>query len=221
MRESTENFEKLGRIWLRGALSNNTLSELDSAADTQALPGKRLVGQTAPLATALHSQGPLTQIIQTLQPNTRAVRVVAFNKTEKSNWGVPWHQDRVIAVRERHSVAGYSNWSRKAGVWHCEPPRDILENMLFVRVHLDDCDATNGPMQIAVGSHKAGVVASADAAQVAKNYPVETTSGRRGDILVLKMLTLHRSGPAQVPSNRRVLRIDFAAIDLPYPLVWA
>ena len=65
----------------------------------------------------------------------RPVRLVSFDKKEGTNWGVPWHQDRVIAVRERCDVEGYSNWSQKAGVWHCEPPISVLSKMLFVRVH--------------------------------------------------------------------------------------
>ena len=34
-------------------------------------------------------------------PNARPVRVIAFNKTEGNNWTLPWHQDRVVALRER------------------------------------------------------------------------------------------------------------------------
>jgi hypothetical protein len=45
-----------------------------------------------------------------------AVRATLFNKTAESNWRVQWHQDRAIAVRERHDVTGYGPWSSKAGV---------------------------------------------------------------------------------------------------------
>lgn len=44
-------------------------------------------------------------------PNLRPTRVVTFDKSETANWGVPWHQDRVIAVQERHDVDGFENWS--------------------------------------------------------------------------------------------------------------
>lgn len=93
-------------------------------------------------------------------PNAKPVRVVVFDKTPQQNWGVPWHQDRVIAVKARHDVPGYHNWSQKCGVWHCEAPSAVLGQMLFLRLHLDPTDAGNGAMEIALGSHRAGAVAA-------------------------------------------------------------
>jgi len=86
---------------------------------------------------------------------------------------VPWHQDRVIAVHDRQEVTGFKNWSQKSGIWHCEPPREILDQMIFVRVHLDDTLSENGAMEIALGSNKAGIVAANKAAHVAAQYPLE------------------------------------------------
>ena len=162
---------------------------------------------------------PLSKLASLL--SAKPVRIVAFNKNKDANWGVPWHQDRVIAVKARHEVEGFSNWSQKAGAWHCEPPLPILKRILFVRVHLDDTDADSGAMEIARGSHKEGMVGAADAAEIAGRYPVEQCIAKRGDVLVLKMLTLHRSTPAKIPTSRREVRIDFAGFDLPKPLAWA
>ena len=52
----------------------------------------------------------------------------------------PWHQDLSIAVKERHEVAGFGPWSVKEGV-PVQPPVEILESMLTLRLHLDDCHA--------------------------------------------------------------------------------
>jgi len=93
--------------------------------------------------------------------------------------------------------------------------------MLFVRVHLDATDAQNGAMQIAPGSHRAGKVAIRDAARHAHRYPIETCVADRGDVLLLDMLTLHRSTLSRTPDQRRVFRIDFARTALPLPLGWA
>lgn len=41
------------------------------------------------------------------------VRILLFNKTQNQNWFVPWHQDRTIAVQQRHEMPGYLNWTRK------------------------------------------------------------------------------------------------------------
>lgn len=163
----------------------------------------------------------LMRAIARVDPAAKPVRVIAFNKSKTSNWGVPWHQDRVIEVKRREGVSGYHNWPQKAGAWHCEPPQDILDRMLFVRVHLSDTDQANGAMKIAVGSHANGLVRAEVAAKTASTHPIEYCDAQRGDILVLKMLTLHASDPAPEPTERRVLRIDFAAFDLPAPLAWA
>lgn len=148
------------------------------------------------------------------------VRLVSFEKNEDTNWQVPWHQDRVIAVRDRHDVPGFGNWTQKNGVWHCEPPLSLLQDMLFVRVHLDDSTTTNGAKEIAIGSHR-GAVAAAEASHKAATCQQELTLAAAGDVLVLSMLTLHRSRPSQDATPRRVLRVDFARCDLPKPLQWA
>ena len=203
--------EDTGRAWLRGALSESDLLPLNQACALGAKAGARL--EQSGLATILEKLSSLL--------SATPVRIVAFNKSKDANWSVPWHQDRVIAVQKRHAVEGFSNWSQKAGLWHCEPPLALLQHILFVRVHLDDTDANSGAMEIARGSHKAGKVAAAEAEEVAARYPMEVCTAERDDVLVLKMLTVHRSGSARKPRSRREFRIDFAGFSLPTPLSWA
>jgi len=212
--------EREGRIWLCGALAERDLDHLEALADDEGRPGAR-VPASGPAIRALRD-GALAQAIRQLMPDAEPARIVAFNKSPGANWGVPWHQDRVIAVRERSEAAGFGAWSWKSGVWHCEPPTALLERMLFVRVHLDDADAANGAMQIALGSHKQGRVEAARAEAVAVDHPREMCAGRRGDVLVLKMLTLHCSRRSTSDAPRRALRIDYAPAGLlPAGLAWA
>jgi hypothetical protein len=119
------------------------------------------------------------------------------------------------------AVPRFGNWSQKAGVWHCEPPTDFLNDMVFVRLHLDATDADTGPMEIALGSHKAGAVPAGQAQIIADLYPTELCIAARGDILVLHMLILHRSRSALAATQRRTLRVDYAAAPLPPSLEWA
>ncbi len=203
--------------WLRGAVDRRDLAALDKLGTNRQRPGARI-----PLdQSATDALSPVTRLIQNLDRDMVPVRLIAFDKTPETNWVLPWHQDRVIAVDAKHDVSGFHNWSRKHGVWHCEPPVSLLKHMLFVRVHLDDSGAETGAMEIAVGSQNAGRVPAEDAETVANSYPHHICTAQRGDILVLNMLTLHRSLPAAMPTTRRVLRIDYAAADLPTPLVWA
>jgi len=214
-----DTFEQGGKIWQRGALSEAELSLLDAAAALSSKPGQRL-DFGAELRQVFAANSQLMQAITPLDPDAKPVRIITFNKSRNNNWGVPWHQDRVISLANKHSVDGFHNWTKKSDKWHCEPPITILENMLFVRVHLDDTDSTNGAMQIAIGSHKQGIVSSQNAAKLVEQYPIEDCTAKRGDVLILKMLTLHRSKPSKRPSDRRVFRIDFASCDLPAPLEW-
>jgi len=214
------DFAQAGFSWLRGALAPADLAPFDRAAALRARPGARL-SPDPDLAAVLAPGGALGRTVNALLPGTKPVRLIAFDKTPENNWGVPWHQDRVIAVKDRAEVPGYAAWTRKAGIWHCEPPADILSQMLFLRVHLDDQQAENGAMQIAPGSHRLGRIPAAEAAARAGAYEAMTCEARRGDVLVLDMLTLHRSLASASPAPRRVLRIDYAAVDLPAPLAWA
>ena len=204
-----------GVFWLRDALTAEDIALL-SQCFKQTAPGKRL-GAPAELLAALSLRSALRSAL----PGFVAVRAVAFDKSAKSNWSLPWHQDRVIAVSERAEVAGYRNWTKKNGVWHCEPPIEFLRAMVFLRIHLDPSNEENGAMEIAPGSHQAGLVGTNDAEAVARAYSPVIPKAAAGDVLALPMLTLHRSRPSPAQSKRRVIRLDMACQSLPPPLRWA
>ena len=203
---------EVGRVWIRSALPEEALRALDAACDTGESPGQRLLINLPTALTALARQ---------LLPSARPVRVIAFNKSEANNWTLPWHQDRVVALRERAEMPGYTNWTNKVGIWHAEPPIELLEGMLFARVHLDPADTDNGCLQLALGTHARGKIAAADAAAIANASSIEDCVAQRGDILFAKALILHRSSPSRTNAGRRAIRIDYCADDLPLPLQWA
>ncbi len=215
-----DEFEEKGRVWVRNAISEADIAEFEDSILESSGAGQRL-GYSPSLAKALSSKGSFMRAIGKLDSSTKPVRAIVFNKSKDANWSVPWHQDRVIAVQNKAEVAGYHNWSEKAGSWHCEPPQQILDAMLFVRVHLDDTDVSNGAMQVSLGSHTKGIIASKDTESEALKWPIEVCKAKRGDVLILKMLTLHSSKPAQVSTGRRVIRIDLSPSALAKPLAWA
>jgi Phytanoyl-CoA dioxygenase (PhyH) len=212
-------FANEGRVWLRRAVPQDELRRIQALSELGNRPGARVPGSSR-LFSAV-SCSPWSSEISRIWPDFKPVRLLTFDKTPETNWSVPWHQDRVVAVKGQADVPGYSNWSRKTGTWHCEPPVDFLQRMLFVRVHIDGSDADNGAMEIALGSHRAGLVASDEAAAFAQTYKTEICVAEPGDILVLAMLTLHRSNPSTSSASRRALRLDYSADDLPVPLAWA
>ncbi len=151
----------------------------------------------------------------------RPARILFFDKTPASNWFVPWHQDRTVAVKQKYVLDGFGPWSVKEGVTHVEPPVAILQDMLTLRLFVDDCDAGNGPLEIACGSHRRGRLEGAEVKKVATDSEIFVATGRAGDVLAMSLLAVHCSKRSVSPAHRRVLHIDYAAHDLPAPLAWA
>lgn len=149
-----------------------------------------------------------------------AVRALLFDKTPTANWKVIWHQDLTIATQRRADVAGYGPWSDKAGVPHVQPPVSILESMLAVRVHLDPCDAENGPVRVLDGSHRHGRLPAEAIDELRRGQSERDCCVVEGGVLAFRPLIVHASAPARVPKHRRVVHIEYAAQELPLPLAW-
>ncbi|QOV92377.1 phytanoyl-CoA dioxygenase family protein [Humisphaera borealis] len=148
------------------------------------------------------------------------VRAILFDKTPESNWKVPWHQDLSIAVRERMDVPGFGPWSVKAGVVHVQPPVRLLESMLTLRLHLDDCQASNGPLRVLPGSHRHGTLSPEQIEDWrSRVMPVSCVLPAGGAVL-MRPLILHASSPATEPGHRRVVHIEWSSEDLPHGLQW-
>ena len=108
-----------------------------------------------------------------------AVRAMLFDKPPAANWKVPWHQDLTIAVKERKDVPGFGPWSIKAAVLHVQPPAYVLQRMLAIRIHLDDCDESNVPLRVIPGSHLLGSLSTDQIGQISR-HPKNFMSGRSG-----------------------------------------
>lgn len=213
--------ESVGRVWRRKLLSANDIEELALHCDVGDAPGVRMP-LSRELLPLLGPNSKVSREVAKLGVDGVPVRLVAFNKSDDANWGVPWHQDRVVAVATKVECAGYSNWVAKDGFWHCEPPIDLLAHMLVVRIHIDPCDEQNGAMEIAQGSHKLGFVPASTAGSAVKSLPTEVCEADAGDVLIMKALTLHRSRKALNASSRRALRVDYAIrSDLDRKLQWS
>lgn len=169
----------------------------------------RNVLQLFPEAASLWKRAPLLQLLRDiLGPDFGLVRVLYFDKPPEQSWSLPWHKDMTIAVRDnRLASTRFSKPTRKAGVPHVEAPVAILENMLTLRIHLDDVTPANGPMRVMPGSHAAGDVLTVDEAVV------QSILARRGDVLLMRPLLAHSSVSSHpdTQAHRRILHLEFAA----------
>jgi len=147
------------------------------------------------------------------------VRASLFAKSKASNWSVPWHQDRVVWLRERHAVAGFHAWSEKGGILRASAPEAVLSRMLALRVHLDPCDRDAGPLEVLPGTHRQIHDAACRDRMSAEIAPIRLTAGA-GDVLLMRPLLVHRSARASRPTTRRILHVEFASRSLPGLLRW-
>jgi ectoine hydroxylase-related dioxygenase (phytanoyl-CoA dioxygenase family) len=155
-----------------------------------------------------------------LGPDAFPIRAILLDKTEAANWKVSWHQDLTIAVMERREEPGYGPWSSKQGVVHVQPPAAVLEQMLAVRLHLDESGAGNGPLRVLPGSHRAGKLRDQEIPAWRQRTNEEVCLVPRGGALIMRPLLLHSSSPATEPHHRRVLHIEYSNCELPAGLEW-
>ncbi len=174
-----------------------------------------------PFLKTLMQQANLRALIEPiLGKEAKIVRAIFFDKTSEANWKVTWHQDITIAVAKRRNVAGFGPWSEKAGIVHVQPPAFILEKMLTLRLHLDDCTAENGALSVIPGSHRRGRLRHEQMQALRQITPPVLCPVSKGGAMIMRPLLLHASSASLKPSHRRILHFEYAATSLPGGLEW-
>ena len=207
---------------IRGVLDPISVSSLMDLLSRQRAEraGVRLFGIDG-LDAFVGAQGVIGRLAASIMgDNATPVRAVLFDKTPATNWSLAWHQDRVVAVRERVEVDGFGPWSRKHGALHVGPPFQVLAEMKTLRVHLDPVPTTNAPLLVAPGSHRMGRIPERDVSARVAQCGVVSCLADRGDIWAYATPVLHASERATAPGRRRVLQVDYAIGDLPGGLRW-
>ncbi|MDB4918635.1 phytanoyl-CoA dioxygenase family protein [Mucilaginibacter sp.] len=147
------------------------------------------------------------------------VKSIYFDKPEKSNWFVAWHQDLTISVDRKIELLGYGSWTIKLNQFAVQPPIEILQDNFTIRIHLDDTDAGNGALKVIPGSHLKNIcrVDSLDW----ENETETTCKVNAGGVMIMRPLLLHASNRTTVNKKRRVVHIEFSKTELPVPICWA
>jgi ectoine hydroxylase-related dioxygenase (phytanoyl-CoA dioxygenase family) len=105
-------------------------------------------------------------------------------------------------------------------VHHVQAPVQLLEEMLTVRLHLDDCDESNGALRVIPGSHRLGRLRAEDIQKFRNEQRFTLCSVAAGDALLMRPLLLHSSGKSKTSGHRRVVHIEYAGFALPGGLKW-
>lgn len=213
------DLERDGFLFLRGVLNPAEVVALRTEAarllerETELKPHG--VRNLCTLSREIHrgARGTWLKLVDKIAgQEMRPVRGILFDKVPGANWKVVWHQDRTIAVKERVELEGYGPWSVKAGVPHVEPPVELLEQMLTLRLHLDECGADNGALRVIAGSHLLGKLHADTLCKLRSDGHEVTCALRAGDALIMRPLLLHASGAAEKPHHRRVIHLEYAPL---------
>lgn len=142
---------------------------------------------------------------------------IYFDKPEKSNWFVSYHQDLTISVDKKMELKNFKNWTSKQNQFAVQPPTEILENNFTIRIHLDKTTNKNGALKIINKSHKNGVCRI-------ENLDLKTETiceVEKGGIMIMKPLLFHASNKTTNNERRRVIHIEFSKQQLPNGLEWS
>ena len=147
------------------------------------------------------------------------VKSIYFDKPEKSNWYVSYHQDLTISVDKKLELNGFGPWTTKQNQFAVQPPIDYLKNIFTIRIHLDDTDENNGALKVVPNSHSKEIYRPETI-----DWTVETEeicSVNKGGIMIMKPLILHGSNRTTNNKKRRVIHIEFSNMVLPEEISWS
>jgi ectoine hydroxylase-related dioxygenase (phytanoyl-CoA dioxygenase family) len=138
-------------------------------------------------------------------------RATIFDKSPMSNWLVVWHQDTALPLREKREANGWGPWSVKDGVTYAHAPTRALEQVIALRVQLDNSTAENGPLRVLPGTHSLGVLTDGVIHDLAEKIaPVDCVIAK-GGVVAMRPLIVHASSKSQSTEPRRVLHIEYSA----------
>jgi hypothetical protein len=214
-------FDEDGFAVLPALLDDGELSRVEALLARRTASGAREFLEEAgcaALARRLQSDARLAAAI----PRTHVpVQCTAFEKSRDHNWLVAVHQDLAIPVAERVDDPMLGGWSNKGGTWFVQPPVDVLEQLVALRLHVDDCGIDDGPLKVVAGSHRGGRLDDAAAVAWRDARGAVACPVPRGGAMLMRPLLLHASSKATGSSRRRVLHFLFGPPTLPHGLAWA
>ena len=154
-----------------------------------------------------------------LADNFFVVKSIYFDKPEKSNWFVSYHQDLTISVDKKVDIVNYGPWTVKQNQFAVQPPLDILKSIYTIRIHLDNTDENNGALKVVTKSHLKGIYRPETIDWTKENEAI--CSVPKGGIMLMRPLLLHSSSRTTNNNQRRVIHIELSNVSLDAKLNWA
>jgi ectoine hydroxylase-related dioxygenase (phytanoyl-CoA dioxygenase family) len=110
----------------------------------------------------------------------------------------------------------------KAGVLYAHAPAWALEQVVALRVSLDDSTVSNGPLRVLPGTHLDGVLSEERIEAFSRATTAVDCTAAAGGVIAMRPLTVHASSKSVSGQPRRVLHIEYAGrLDLRAGIVLA
>ncbi len=184
--------------------------------------GIRRIEQLVPQVAALARSRKLLAVAGSHLPGQpELVRAIYFDKSPENNWYVTWHQDQTVAVSGRFDRESWGPWSMKAGAWHVQPPLEVLDQMVTIRIHLDPATVSNGCLKVVPGSHSLGLIDVARVHEQVSKEAVVYCESPLGGAVVMRPHILHASEKSVAPDPRRILHFEYSSYQLPEGIRWS
>lgn len=190
-------------------------SVCDAFADTRTQPRRGGIrgAFSIPAVRELADDARLVNLAREfIGATARPLRATVFDKSAASNWLVTWHQDTVLPVKRRVPSADWGPWTRKAGQLHAGAPASALEQIVALRIHLDDSTPANGPLRVLPDTHLMGVLSCERIEQIARDVEAIDCTAEIGGVIAMRPLLVHSSSKSRdAAARRRVLHIEYIA----------
>lgn len=215
--ENIYSTDEVGEILLRISQANSDKETFRKSTDLFAI---RQFLKEVPGVLNIIFNDNLKVILKELLGDTYfVVKSIYFDKPQTSNWYVSYHQDLTISVDKKLELDGFEFWTSKQNQFAVQPPLAILQNVVTVRIHLDETDENNGALKVIPQSHLKGIYRPETIDWTIENEV--TCNVPKGGIMLMKPLLLHSSGRTINNRQRRVIHIEFSNQELPTELKWA
>ncbi len=214
-RSLAERVSKDGFASIPGIISEREIDRLQVTLKQSALPrsraGMRHAMRSAGVAAVARDVRLMELAQEVLGAAAVPFRATLFDKSPVSNWLVVGHQDTALPLRVRREIPGWGPWSLKDGVNYAHAPASALEQVLALRLHLDDSVAENGPLRVLPGTQTLGVLSDEALHSLSTQIASVDCLVTRGGVLAMRPLVVHASSKSHSTAPRRVLHIEYAA----------
>ena len=211
---SDDEIEQISKVIQNADTSNETFRKSENLFAI-----RQFLKEIPEAANLIFNENIKTVIKEIFGDRYFVVKSIYFDKPEKSNWYVAYHQDLTVSVDQKVELPDFGPWTTKQNQFAVQPPLHILENIFTIRIHLDNTDEHNGALKVVPKSHAKGIYRPETIDWNTEKEEICTIE--KGGIMIMKPLLLHGSNRTTNGKKRRVIHIEFSDMELPEALNWA